>query len=310
MFEKILITGGTGFIGRSLIAKLLPKNYALTVLTRNKKRKIAIEEYKQTIEFVEIDLLDYAAVNNFVANLRPDLVVNLAGTNGRGDADGRKCYELNFAAAKNLLEISHQVRARKIILFGTADEYGNQMTPQSESLLLKPQSPYAVSKAEMTKFALAMYEKEKVPVTVLRPFTVYGADQPPQMFMAEALNCAIQNIPFEMTEGTQKRDYVYIEDHLKAIESAMTTFGIEGEAINIGSGRAFELKYIAEKIWELIGADKTLLKIGARPAGKTEIYDTCADISKAAKLLDWRPEISLENGIKLTVEKMNLKLKS
>lgn len=309
MFEKILITGGTGFIGKSLIAKLLPENYSLTVLTRTKKTNILSEEGKQSVEFIEIDLLNHAAVNRFVMDLRPQIVISLAGTLGRADASGRKCDELNFAATKNLLEISHKARARKIILFGTADEYGNQTIPQKESLPLKPQSEYAVSKAKMTKFALAMFEKEKVPVTILRPFTVYGAEQPPLMFMAEALNCAMQNTPFEMTEGTQKRDYIYIGDHLNAIKSAMTTSGIEGEVINVGSGRALELKVIAEKIWAIIGADKSLLKIGARSAGKTEVYDTCADISKAAKLLDWRPNIALEKGIKLTVEEINSKLR-
>ena len=154
----------------------------------------------------------------------------------------------------------------------------------------------------MTKNALAMWENKKIPVTILRPFTIYGEGQPQRMFMAEAIQSALQNKNFEMTKGTQKRDYLYIEDFIKAIKAAITKTGVEGEVINIGSGKAFQLRKIAAKIWETVGADKSLLKIGARFANDAEVYDTCADISKAAQLLGWQPEISLENGIKLTIE--------
>jgi dTDP-L-rhamnose 4-epimerase len=84
--------------------------------------------------------------------------------------------------------------------------------------------------------------------------------------------------------------------------SAIRTPDIEGEVFNIGSGRAFPLKEIARKVWEISGADASLLEIGARSASLSELHDTCADISKAKRILDWQPSINLADGLNQTIE--------
>ncbi len=154
----------------------------------------------------------------------------------------------------------------------------------------------------MTNLARQMYENEGLPVIVLRPFTVYGMAQPKGMFLSDAIRCALGNRSFEMSEGKQKRDYIFVSDFVRAIMNVIETPDIEGEVFNIGSGRAFPLKEIARKVWEISGADISLLEIGARSASLSELHDTCADISKAKKLLNWEPKVSRREGLKITYE--------
>ncbi len=137
---------------------------------------------------------------------------------------------------------------------------------------------------------------------ILRPFTVYGMAQPKGMFLSDAIRCALENRAFEMSEGKQMRDYIFISDFVRAIMSAIRTPDIEGEVFNIGSGRAFPLREIAEKVWEISGADASLLKIGARKVSLSELHNTCADITKAEKFLNWQPTISLTDGLNQTIK--------
>jgi nucleoside-diphosphate-sugar epimerase len=162
----------------------------------------------------------------------------------------------------------------------------------------------------MTELAGKMYRKRGLPVVVLRPFTVYGMGQPKGMFLSEAIRCALGNFPFEMSAGRQKRDYIFISDFIAAIMQTIRKPNVEGEVFNIGSGQTFPLRVIAEKIWEITGADKSLLKIGARTAPAAELHDTCANITKARTLLDWRPKITLDDGLKQTIKSIQEKANS
>jgi nucleoside-diphosphate-sugar epimerase len=302
IFERTLITGGTGFIGSNLISELLTINCSPTVLTRDKQETTASELQQKKTTLIELDITDYSAVKNFILNFRPTLIINLAATHGRDVASGQTIYKVNYEAVENLLKASAEAKVEKVILFGSADEYGYQPIPQSENMSLLPNSEYAASKARMTRFARKMYQDSGLPVVVLRPFTVYGMNQPKGMFLSDAIGCALKHLPFEMSEGRQKRDYIFISDFVRAIMQASRTPNIEGEVFNIGSGQAFPLREIAEKVWEITGAEKSLLKIGARTAQRSELHDTCADIAKAKTLLDWQPEVALEDGLRETIK--------
>jgi nucleoside-diphosphate-sugar epimerase len=307
IFERTLITGGTGFIGSNLISELLAINCSPTVLTRNKQEKVDSNFQNKKPTLIELDITDYAAVRKFVLDFRPTLIINLAATLGRDDASGQAIFKVNYEAVENLLEASLTAKVKRIILFGSADEYGYQPISQSEDLALLPNSPYAVSKARMTELAGKLFKQSGVPVVVLRPFTVYGMEQPKGMFLSDAIRCALENLPFEMSEGIQKRDYIFISDFVRAIMQASQSPDIEGKVFNIGSGQAFPLREIAKKVWEITGADKSLLKIGARTAVLSELHDTCADITKAEALLDWQPEVTLDDGLRETIKSIREK---
>jgi nucleoside-diphosphate-sugar epimerase len=300
--EKILVTGGTGFLGRYLVEELMTKGLAPTVLSRDSQTKV-FGEIGRNINIVKIDLLDFSSLKSFIESFRPDIIVHLAGYARPPENDLRFLDKFNFEATAKLLDLADAVKVKKIIMTGTADEYGFQDCPQSESLPAMPVSDYALSKNKAVNYALSLFEKNNLPVVILRPFTVYGIGQPAQMFISQAVECAVNGISFEMSKGLQKRDLLFITDFVNAIIKTLTAKGAEGEIFNVGSGEAIALRDVAEKIWEIAGAGKNTLKIGARPTKANELHDTQADVSKIRARLNWKPEISVEEGLKIVVER-------
>ena len=127
-------------------------------------------------------------------------------------------------------------------------------------------------------------------MTVLRVFTAYGYGQPRKMFLSQLIRHALLSQPFKMSDGRQKRDFVYVGDVVEAILGAMASKKAVGAVINIAGGRGIALKDLAAKVWTACDADGELLEIGSRDKTDDDAFETEADISLAAELLAWRPE--------------------
>ncbi|MGI8787277.1 MAG: NAD-dependent epimerase/dehydratase family protein [Pyrinomonadaceae bacterium] len=300
--EKILITGGTGFLGRHMVEALILKGVFPTILARGAEHKISARSVKNPA-LIKIDLLDAAAVEIFLEKFRPAYIVHLAGITHAANQQTNELVENNFQATVNLLEAARTINVKRIIVTGTADEYGFQTAPQVETMPTNPISEYAVSKNKAVEYALALYKNYNTPIVVVRPFTIYGSGQPPKMFVSQAVECAVKGESFEMSHGTQKRDLLFITDFADAMIKVLEAENIEGEIFNVGSGRAIALRDLAEKIWAIAGADVNLLKIGARQTNQNELHDTEADITKIKKRLNWQPQISLEEGLASIINK-------
>jgi UDP-glucose 4-epimerase len=301
VFDKILITGGTGFIGRYLVDQLTALGFNPTIASRNARSFRQPINWNGKVSAVNLEMQDYEKVRQIVSDIKPTLIVNLAGTNKAPIENTNVFEELNFFSAVNLFEIALSSGVSRIIQIGTADEYGSQALPLKETFDAKPQSAYSVSKANATTTARRMFLEFGLPVVILRPFTVYGFGQPSQMFFSSLLESALKNEIFQMTEGKQRRDYVYVTDVIEAIIAASLTLNIEGEIFNIGSGVSYPLHKTALQAWEIAGADPSLLKIGTRPAPPSELHNTLAEITKAKNLLKWKPKVTLKEGLEKTI---------
>jgi len=300
--EKIVVTGGTGFLGRYVVEELTLKGVIPTVLTRDTTTKV-FEKSNVKPNLFEIDLLDFYSVKKFIEEFRPDRIIHLAGYTYPASEESGFLETFNYKATAKLLDAAGSVKVKKIILIGTADEYGFQTCPQVETMAAMPVSEYAISKNKAVNYALSANRTDRLPVVVLRPFTIYGIGQPGKMFVSQAVECAVRGIPFEMSKGEQKRDLLFVSDFVNAMIKFLTADGIESEIFNVGSGQSIALKKLAEKIWKIAGADEKLLKIGARPTNVNELHDTQADISKISRALNWKPKVSLDEGLKLVVER-------
>lgn len=303
--KKILVTGGSGFLGRYTVKELLSKGALPTVLARTiPAASSKLREEK--LNYVGIDLLDVASLETFLEKSRPDIIVHLAGITHPAKNQPDNFNDNNYQATVNLLNAARKINVEKIIIIGTADEYGFQTHPQTETMAAIPVSDYAISKNKAVNYALSLYKKYNTPVVILRPFTIYGAGQPEKMFVSQAVECAVKGIAFEMSKGEQKRDLLFVTDFANAVIKVLKAENIEGEIFNVGSGRAITLRKLAKKIWEIAGADLGLLKIGVRYTSNKELHNTEADISKIEKFLKWKPEVPLEDGLALMIkEKKN-----
>ena len=303
--EKILVTGGTGFLGGLILDGLLAKGIKPIIPARNPRIEF-IEKYRSKIDLHKFDLLDFRALEEFFDKTRPTQIIHLAG--GKKSLQADSLEKINSAVTVKLLKLARQMNVRRTIITGTADEYGFQSPPQREEMAAEPVSEYAASKNNAVNFALSSFAEYGLPVVILRPFTVYGTRQPAEMFVSQAVECAVGNLPFEMSEGFQKRDLVFETDFADAMMKALTVENIEGETFNVGSGKAVALRELAKKIWKIAGADENLLKIGARVTNRNELHDTEADISKIQNILGWKPKISLDEGLKIIIESRRKKL--
>ena len=137
---------------------------------------------------------------------------------------------------------------------------------------------YGMSKAAMTGMAQSIYRESNCPVVIIRPCTAYGPGQPSSMFISQAVNSAVGGKTFRMTHDKQRRDLVFVKDLVQALVIAATAPGINGEIINIASGKAHALRDVAKRIWELSDSKGKLI-IGGRKAVNSELVDTSSSTS-------------------------------
>lgn len=301
--ESVAVTGASGFIGTHLVRALVEGGCRPVLLTRSTAMDEAFATHGSAVKCAKIDLTDSNSIQETLERVRPSTILHLAGTRGHDDPRGASvaCMEVNFLATARLLEAAVNTGVRRIVVIGSAEEYGNQSGPLDETMPLLAASAYGISKAKATSHARRMHERDGCPVVVVRPFSVYGPGQPSNMFVAEAIDSSVNEVSFAMSAGEQKRDLIFIDDIVRGVIAAASVAGIEGRVINLGTGQAHRLRDVAERIWRMTGTRAPLL-IGSRVARDEELYDTWADISLARRLLDWEPRVDLENGLEQTID--------
>ena len=300
--ENVVVTGASGFIGSHLVRELVSTGCKPVLLTRELENDGRLNMLDEELLWVRLDLTETNSVREFFRNSKPRVLIHLAGTRGRGDVRGAQvaCDELNFRATIDLLRAAMAARVQRIVIVGSAEEYGNQPGPQLEALPIKATSAYGISKARATEQVMRMHAEAGCPVVIVRPFSVYGPGQPSDMFIAEAVAAAVRNVEFRMSHGDQKRDLIFVGDLVRGLVAAASAPDVEGCMINLGSGQTHSLRDVARRIWEISGAQSPLL-IGGRQAASEELYDSWADITLARKLLQWEPRITLESGLEQTI---------
>lgn len=294
--HRVLVTGATGFIGRHLVRALVDGGADVTALVRPGSPRAAGPPHTATADLEDID-----AIADVLHRTGARIVFHLVGKRPRGQAEpAHACVRANVATTAAVLSAVMRGRVQRVVTLGTAEEYGVYAGPQREDQPLQPRSVYGASKAAATLLARSLYLTSGCPVVVLRPFSVYGPGQRPEMFVAEAVQAAVQGKPFRMSHGTQARDFVFVGDVVTALMAAADEPSLEGQVINIGSGRATRLIDVARQVWKTSGTAAPLL-VGERPTPPWELHDTWADVERARALLKWNVRTSLETGLEATI---------
>lgn len=307
--EPVLITGASGFIGGHLVRSIISTGKKPILLSRFDAASQKFDDIRDRARIMHADLTDGESIKKIIFETKPATIIHLAGTRGNGDARGAHiaCEAINAIATAQILEAAVSASVERIVIVGSAEEYGDQSGPLVESMPVQPRTPYGISKAKATEFALNMHRERGCPVVIVRPFSVYGSDQPRSMFIAEAVESSVRNITFQMSHGEQRRDLIFVNDVVRGLIAAASVERIEGQIINLGTGRAHRLRDVAEMIWKLTETEAPLA-VGARYAPQEELHDTWADITLARRLLDWEPQVDLETGLRETIRVMREQL--
>ena len=294
MKKKILIVGGTGFIGFYVAKNALKKKYYVeSISTKRPKSKRRLKKVKYLI-------CDISKKRNLekIAKRKYDYVINLGGYVNHRDKD--QVFKSHYLGCKNLVQIFLNSKIKSFVQLGSGAEYGNVKSPIKETSVCKPKAPYGKAKLKSTLYLKKMFKKNNFPATILRLFQAYGPKQDLNRVIPISINSCIKNKNFPCSNGKQLRDFIHVNDVVEAIFKSLNTKKCSGEIINIGSGNPIEIKKLIKKIVILAGGGKP--EFGKIPLRVDETKKNFPDISKAKKILKWKNRINLITGLKQTIK--------
>jgi UDP-glucose 4-epimerase len=297
---KYAVTGGAGFIGSHLVKNLVERgNEVIVIDNLNTGKKENIEKISKKIDFFEIDIRDFSAVEDILKNI--DGVFHEAALASVQDSFRipDEFFEVNVNGTENIFKIGKKLGI-KIVYASSSSVYGNPIRiPIKESDGKNPFNPYAKTKLEGDKLA-EKYAKNGLKVIGLRYFNVFGPRQSKEY--AGVIKLFLERIqqglsPLINGDGLQVRDFVYVDDVVNANILAMES-NIDGEFFNIGTNSTISVLDLANIIIKFSGLK---LKPIHQPAVPGDVKATQADITKAKMMLKWKPTTSIENWLKSTV---------
>lgn len=276
---KYFVTGASGFIGKALVAKLTSEDHEVE-------------------EFVG-DIRDAEEIQSVVQNFNPEIVIHLAAQKKRSanTKDFAEIIDVNLKGTFNLLDaLKATSDVKKIIILGTAEEYGLNETPFIPGMREDPISFYSFSKMSATHLSQLFYKLYNLPIIILRPSIAYGPGQSPDMFLPSLITALKSGQNFEMTTGEQKRQFIYIDDLIDALGIVVNKANPAGQIINITNQQQFSIKDVAKLIAQKL--DKVgLLDIGKVPTRIKEIQNYQLDTSYLNQSLGWSPKFNFEQGV-------------
>ena len=297
--QKLLIVGGTGFIGSYLANEALSRGFEVTVLSLNSKK---IKQNNRDIEYLSADITNLEKLSIVLEKKLFHHVVNLGGyiIHSSFSKGGNKVFDVHFMGLYNLVKCTNRRELKSFIQIGSSDEYGSNAAPQYENQRELPISPYSSAKTAATYFLQMLSRTENFPAVILRPFLVYGPGQDKSRLIPQIIYGCLENNEFPVSQGEQLRDFCYISDFVNAIFSSFGNNNAFGEVVNIASGRPISIKEVVIMIQKIVGTGNP--KFGEIPYRIGENMALYADISKANKLLKWQPKIDLNLGLRKIID--------
>jgi len=308
---RLLITGGAGFIGSHLADRRLAQGDRVVVLDNfndaydpNRKRKnVAPHAGKPGYRLVEGDIQDRVLLSRLFAEEGFDAVLHLAARAGVRPslADPVLYEEVNVVGTLCLLEAAVAAGKPRFLFASSSSVYGvNSKLPFSEEdSIERPISPYAATKRAAELHVFAFHHAHGLAAVCLRFFTVYGPRQRPEMAIARFIRCLEQGQPIPFYgDGGSRRDYTYIDDIADGVEAALSV-PLSFEIVNLGGADPVTLTDLVRAIESATGKTAVLDR---QPDQAGDVPVTYADVEKAGRLLGFRARVSLEEGLRRSVE--------
>ena len=293
--KKILVIGGTGFIGFHVIIEALKRKWKVTSISLTKPNG---NRRQKKVKYIILNLTNLKKLKKKI-NENYDFVVNAAGYN-KITSLNESLFDSHFLGLLNLLKVLKTKKLKKFIQIGSSAEYGKATSPQRENAKCLPKTSYAIAKFACTNFLQNYYRSNNFPATILRFFLVYGPNQGKNRVLPEVIDACLRNKKFATTLGHQKCDFCFIDDAIEAIFKTLFTSKSNGEVINIGYGKPLKIKDSINLVCKLIGKGQPLFgKLKYKKDTNMKLYP---DIRKAKKIIGWTPKINFFQGIKKTIE--------
>jgi UDP-glucose 4-epimerase len=307
--KTIFITGGAGFIGSTLIGRLIEKNKitAYDNLSRNSLRGKPFRDHPN-LTLVRGDVLDFNHVSKTMRE--PDIVVHLAAIAGIDTVvkSPVATMRVNMLGSANVLEAASRLpRCERVVCFSTSEVFGQQAfrSEETDNAVVgevgEARWTYAVSKLAGEHLAIAYFHEKQLPSTVLRPFNVYGPGQVGEGALRTFVLRALKNEPIKIHgDGSQIRAWCYVDDLVDATLLAMEHPKAIGESFNVGNQKAVITVYgLANTVVRLLNSRSPIV---FTQNDYLDVELRVPSVKKARELLGFEAKIDLEEGIRRTAE--------
>ncbi len=311
--KRSLVTGGAGFIGSHIVCALLEHGHAVRVLdnfsTGKRENLDGLKNSKNGthLEILEGDLRDALKVAQAVRDVETIFHEAAFVSVPESMEKPQDCFDVNITATSNLFEVARKAGVARVVIASSAAVYGDSdALPLTENVPLRPLSPYAVSKRVGELLAVLYNESFGLEVTALRYFNVYGPRQRPDSMYAAVVPIFIRRLLDGQAvtifgDGGQTRDLIFVDDVVRANLIAAEQPGAAGQILNVSTGRETRILDLVEVLYNLFpNAPKPIF--AAARAG--DIYNSVGSPTKAEKVIGFKTQTSLEDGLRATVQWM------
>jgi UDP-glucuronate 4-epimerase len=311
MFDRVLVTGGAGFIGSNLCEALLEQGREIQVLDNFndfydpavKRRNIETALKNPAYSIREGDIRDQSFVSEVMTTFRPQAVIHLAAMAGvRPSIERPHLYiDVNIAGTTVLLEAVRKHPVQNFVFGSSSSVYGShdRVPFSEEDVLSKPISPYAATKLAGEQLCFTYHHLFDIPISCLRFFTVYGPRQRPEMAIHLFARKIMNGDPITLYgDGSTRRDYTYVDDIIDGVIRSLDR--VQGfEIFNLGESRTVGLLEMVSILEDAIGLKADLRYEPDQPG---DVPITYADVSKACRVLGYKPAVPIEEGIRRMVK--------
>jgi dTDP-glucose 4,6-dehydratase len=307
---KLLVTGGAGFIGSAFIRLALARADAPSIVNLDKLTYAGNLENLTAIahhagyRFVHGDICDAPLVNAVIAEEKPDAIVNFAAEShvDRSILSPAPVFETNLRGTFTLLEAARLLKVPRFLHVSTDEVYGSIAAPAEadENFPLHASSPYSASKAGSDLLALSYFTTYRMPVLVTRASNNYGPHQFPEKLIPLMISNAIEDKPLPIYgDGMQIRDWLYVDDHCRALYSVLDR-GRDGEVYNIGGSRALPNIEVVKKLLAAVGKPDSLMRTVTDRPGHDRRYALSSE--KIMHETGWKAQVGFEDGLRSTID--------
>jgi len=304
---KVLVTGGAGFIGSTLVDRLLGHGHSVTALDNFddhypravKQSNIEGALRHPGFRLVEGDIRDAALLDQLLGDGAEHAVVHLAARPGpRPSIDNPQLYyDVNLMGILSVLDAARRNGVRSLVFSSSSSVYGlNEKMPfHEDDPINRPASPYAASKIAAEALCHSYAHVHGLPIHVLRLFTVYGPRQRPDMAMRKFARLILAGEPIEVYgDGTSVRDYTYVEDVAAILERLLYDPPPEYQIFNIAGGSRVPLLRVIETLQKELGREAKVRHIGPQMG---DVPGTWGDVTRARQMLGYHPQVDYGEGI-------------
>ena len=246
------------------------------------------------IQTFKTDFSNYGKLEKIISDIDPDFVYHLGTYGGYPfQTSIQKITQVNIINTINLFEsLSKCDNLKLIINFGSSSEYGSKSTPMNENDEAVSVTPYGISKLTQTKFAKFYNQNMNLPIVTLRLFSIFGPFEEPGRLIFDIMTSIIKGKTIELSSPFPRRDYVYVNDVIQAIETIINAKNVVGEIFNIGTGVMHSVQDVVNNVLEIAKSDNKI-SWGIK---QKRVFDNTtpwvSDTEKTKKILKWKPKYS------------------